>query len=34
VRIEIEPLTPGLAYWPMVSVTSNATNEVTLYLVR
>ena len=34
VRIEIEPLTPGLAYWAMVTVTSNETNEVTLYLIR
>ena len=34
VRIEIEPITPELAYWPMVTVTSNETNEVTLYLIR
>lgn len=34
VRIEIEPLTSGLRYWPMVTTTNNATNRVTVYTVR
>lgn len=34
IRIEITPLTPGLRYWPMVSVTENATSFVTLYVAR
>ncbi len=33
-RIEIEPITPDLTFWPMVTVTSNLTNEATLFLVR
>jgi hypothetical protein len=32
--IEVEPRTPGLAFWPMVSVTDNATSEVTIYTAR
>lgn len=30
VRIEIEPLTPGLRYWAFVSITNNETQHVTL----
>ena len=33
IRIEIEP-PPGLRYWPMVTVTENQTNHVTVYTVR
>jgi hypothetical protein len=33
-RIEIEPLTPGLRYWPMVTVANNETNHTTVYTVR
>jgi hypothetical protein len=33
IRIEIEPQS-GLSYWPMVTVTENATNHVTVYTVR
>lgn len=33
VRIEVEPA-PGLRYWPMVTVTENATNHVTVHTVR
>lgn len=29
-RVEIEPLTPGLRYWAFVSVTNNTTQHVTL----
>jgi hypothetical protein len=34
IRIEIEPITPGLQYWPLVTVTENATNHITVYTVR
>jgi hypothetical protein len=34
IRIEIEPLTPGLAFWPMVSVTEVNTSVVTIYTAR
>lgn len=30
VRMEIEPVTPGLVFWPMISVTNNETQQVTL----
>lgn len=33
-RIEIEPLTQGLKFWPMVSVTNDNTHEVTIYTAR
>lgn len=33
-RIEIEPLTPGLAFWPMVSVMEVDTSVVTLFTVQ
>lgn len=29
-RLKVEPLTPGLRYWAMASMTSNNTNEVTI----
>lgn len=29
-RVEIEPLTPGLRYWAFVSVTNNSTQDVTV----
>jgi hypothetical protein len=34
IRIEIEPVTPGLRYWPMVTVTDNATNHLAVYTVK
>lgn len=34
VRIELAPLTPGLAFWPMVSVTENETSNVSIPLAR
>jgi hypothetical protein len=34
VRIAIIPLTPGLRFWPMVSVTENSTSVVSLYTAR
>jgi hypothetical protein len=34
IRIAITPLTPGLRYWPMVSVTENATSVVSIYTAR
>lgn len=34
VRVEVEPVTAGLRYWPMVTRTSHATNRVTVYTVR
>lgn len=34
IRIEIEPLTPGLAFWPMVSVTEVNSSVVSLYTAR
>ena len=34
VRIEIEPVTEGLRYWPMVTVTDDFTNFVSIYTVR
>lgn len=33
IRIELEPLTPGLRYWPMVTVTENSTSNVSVYTV-
>lgn len=30
IGIEVVPLTPGLRFWAMVSVTNNSTQEVTL----
>jgi hypothetical protein len=29
IRIEVEPLTPGLVFWTFVSVTNNSTQQVT-----
>ena len=34
VRIEIEPVTEGLRYWPMVTITDDFTNFVSIYTVR
>ncbi len=33
-RLAIEPLTPDLEYWPMVSVTDNETQHVTIFAQR
>ena len=33
-RIELVPLTPGLAFWPMASVTENDNSYVSIYLAR
>lgn len=34
VRIELEPITEGLAFWPMASATENETSVVAIYTAR
>lgn len=34
IRVEIEPVEPGVRYWPMVTVTSNLTNRLSVFTVR
>jgi len=33
-RIEIVPMTEGLRYWPLVTITDDETNFVSVYTVR
>ena len=30
IRIDVEPVTPGLVFWPLVTITNNVSQEVTL----